>query len=239
MSSRTLVLLIAFITATPAVRTTVPITIRAGRGVNRTAIKLSNDAEDHLRIGDLEKAQRSIDAALRSDPTFWPALYTRAKIFYYKHQCELAIKDCNEALRLNRTYIEASLLRAGANACLGRYGDALKEINHCISIHPRSDAYARALRDRARIRATCPDPAFRDGQAALKDAMNACKLMRWQDERSIEVLPMAYAELGDFDSAVRYAEQALATKGISPAYAKKVQRHLELFKQHQPLRFSY
>jgi hypothetical protein len=32
---------------------------------------------------------------------------------------------------------------------------------------------------------------------------------------------MAYAEIGDFDSAIRYAEQALAIKGIPPATSKK------------------
>jgi hypothetical protein len=69
--------------------------------------------------------------------------------------------------------------------------------------------------------------------------MNACKFMRWQNEISTEVLAMAYAEIGDFDSAVRYAEKALATKGISPAYSRKVQRHLALFRQRKPLRFSY
>jgi tetratricopeptide (TPR) repeat protein len=208
-------------------------------GVNRAAINLLKQAEEQLKNDDIEGAKRSINAALRSDPTFWPALYTRGKVYYYQHKCSLAVQDCTEALRQNRTFIEASLLRAGANACLEKYGDALEEINHCISIHPRSDAYARALRERARIRATCLDSAFRDGQAAVKDAMNTCKLMRWQDERSIEVLAMAYAETGDFDSAVRYAKQALATKGISPAYSKKVQRHLTLFRQHQPLRSSY
>jgi len=46
-------------------------------------------------------------------------------------------------------FIEAALLRATANAHLGRYAEALKEINHCISIHPRSDALGRALSDRA------------------------------------------------------------------------------------------
>jgi tetratricopeptide (TPR) repeat protein len=239
MFVRALILFIALITAATTSRATVPIDVRAGPGVNRAAINLLKQAEEQLKNDDIEGAKRSINAALRSDPTFWPALYTRGKVYYYQHKCALAVQDCNEALRQNRTFIEASLLRAGANACLGKYGDALEEINHCISIHPRSDAYARALRERARIRATCPDSAFRDGQAAVKDAMNACKLMRWQDERSIEVLAMAYAETGDFDSAVRYAEQALATKGISPAYSKKVQRHLTLFRQHQPLRSSY
>ncbi len=239
MFSRAPILLIALITAITVLRGSVPIDIRAGHGVNRAAIKLLKEAEEQLKNGDVEGAQRNIDAALRSDPRFWPALYTRAKVFYYKHKCELALQDCNEALRQNRTFIEASLLRAGASACLGRYADALKEINHCISIHPRSDALARALSDRARLRATCPDPAFRDGQAAVKDAMNACKLMDWQDEISINVLSMAYAEVGDFDSAIRYAEQALAIKGIPPGMSKKIQTHLVLFRQHKPIRASW
>ena len=239
MFSRAPILLIALITVTTALRGSVPIDIRAGHGVNRIAIKLLKEAEEQLKTGDVEKAQHSIDAALRSDPTFWPALYTRAKVFYYKHKCELAVKDCDEALRQNRTFIEAALLRAGANACLGKYAEALKEINHCISLHPRSDAYARALSNRARIRATCPDPTFRDGKAAVKDALNACKLMDWQDEISLNVLSMAYAEVGDFNSAVRYAEQALTTKEISPVSSKKIQRHLALFRQHQPIRSSW
>jgi len=53
--------------------------------------------------------------------------------------------------------------------------------------------------------------------------------------RSIR-LPAAYAETGDFDSAVRYAAQALAVKGIAPVDSKRIQRHLALFQQQQPIR---
>jgi hypothetical protein len=37
----------------------------------------------------------------------------------------------------------------------------------------------------------------------------------WKDENIIDTLAAAYAETGDFDSAVRYTAQALAVKGIS------------------------
>jgi tetratricopeptide (TPR) repeat protein len=146
------------------------------------------------------------------------------------------VRDCSEALRQYPPFIEAALLRASANAYLGRYAGALKEINHCISIHPRSDALGRALADRAWLEASCPDPAFRNGQAALKDATKPCKLLQWREEFSIRDLAMAYASLGDFDSAARYAEQALAIKGISAATAKELQRELALYKQRQPAR---
>jgi hypothetical protein len=39
--------------------------------------------------------------------------------------------------------------------------------------------------------------------------------MVWKDEDMIDTLAAAYAETGDFDSAVRYVAQALAMKGIS------------------------
>ena len=96
----------------------VPIKIRYGVGRNRVAMKLWGDAEEQLKNGDVEGARRNVDAALRSDPTLWPALYTRAKVFIRQHKYELAIQDCSEALRQNRTFIEAALLRASANASL-------------------------------------------------------------------------------------------------------------------------
>ena len=40
----------------------------------------------------------------------------------------------------------------------------------------------------------------------------------------------------DLDSAVQYAQQALAIKGVTPTGSKKIQRHLESFQQHKPIR---
>lgn len=42
----------------------------------------------------------------------------------------------------------------------------------------------------------------------------------------IDTLAAAYAEIGDFDSAMRYAAQALAVKGITPVDSKRIQQHL-------------
>ena len=52
----------------------------------------------------------------------------------------------------------------------------------------------------------------------------------------IDTLAPAYAETGDFNSAVRYAAQALAIKGIEPVDSKRIQGHLTLFQQHRPIR---
>jgi tetratricopeptide (TPR) repeat protein len=215
-----------------------PVVIEYGPGTNVVARKFWEDAEAELKTGDVENARRNVDAALRSDPKFWPALYTRAKVFLRQGKPELAIQDCSEALRQYPPFFEAALLRASANAALGRYAESLKEIEHVIAIRPRTTGLARALIDRAWIRSVCPDPSFRNGKQAIKDATAACKIMSWNDEDMIDTLAAAYAEAGDFDSAVRYEEQALAIKGITAQDSKRLQNHLALFKQHQPVRSS-
>ena len=229
--------LLAVLTAIEA-QGSLPIVIEYGVGRNKTAMKFWRDAEAQLKNGEVENARRSADAALRNDPTFWPALYTRAKVFLREGKPELAIQDCGAALRQNPAFFEAALLRASANAALGRYAESLKEIEHVISIRPRTTGLARALIDRAWIRSVCPDPSFRNGKQAIKDATAACKIMSWNDEDMIDTLAAAYAEAGDFDSAVRYEEQALAIKGITAQDLKSLRNHLALFKQHRPLRLS-
>ena len=54
----------------------------------------------------------------------------------------------------------------------------------------------------------------------MKDAKGACSIMVWKNEHMIDTLDIAYAETGDFDSAVQYAAQALAVKGISSKTTK-------------------
>jgi tetratricopeptide (TPR) repeat protein len=235
MSTRIIVLLIAVIGSMTAVHGSVPIIISGGGG-RRVAMNLSNKAEKQLENGDLAGAKSNVDAALHADPQFWPALYQRAEIFAWKGQYQLAIADCNEALRQYPGFVEASLLRASINAYLGKYAEASKEFDYLISIHPRRVTLGRALKQRAWFQATCPDPAFRNGQQAVKDAKAACSISEWKDESTIDTLAAAYAETGDFDSAMRYAAQALAIKGIAPVDSKRIQQHLTLFQRHQPIR---
>jgi Tfp pilus assembly protein PilF len=204
----------------------------------RAAMQLCTKAGDQLRNGDVAGAKRNVDRALQIDPKLWPALYVRAEIFRKEGKYELAIEDCNEALRQYPGCVEASLLRASIKVRLKKYAEASKEFNYLISLHPRPVTLARALSDRAWFQATCPDSSFRNGQQAVKDAKAACSIMQWKDEDMIDTLGVAYAEAGDFDSAVQYVSQALATKGISSESAKAFRQHLTLFQQHKPIRSS-
>jgi tetratricopeptide (TPR) repeat protein len=201
---------------------------------NGEVIKLNLQAQEQLKKDDLTGAARTIQLAMQKDPTLWLTYFMRARLRVCEGKYELATADCNWVLHKYPKFSEAALLRASANSQLGRYADALKELDHVVRIRPHRDSYARALRDRAWFLATCPDPSFRNGSRAVQDAKIACKLTNWTDESAIDTLAVACAEIGDFDSAVRYAESALALKDLSPEGSKKIQRHLGLFKQHKP-----
>src|SRR6266853_644460 len=233
--SKGLALSLAILSAATVMHASVPIMV-ATPGRMRAAMNLVTAAQDKLQNGDVAGAKRNVDAALHDEPTFWPALFVRAQIYSHEGKYDLALKDCNEALRQDRTVVEAALLRANINARLGKYAEALKEYNYLISLHPRPVTLARALSDRAWFRATCPNASFCNGQQAVKDAKAACSIMIWKDEHMIDTLAVAYAETGDFNSAVQYAAQALAVKGILPDSTKLFQQHLALFQQRKPIR---
>ena len=226
---------VAILSSATVMRASVPIVVATPARM-RAAMKLVTDAQDQLQNGDVVSAKRNVEAALHYDPTFWPALFVRAQIFSHEGKYDLALKDCNEALRQDRSVVEAALLRANINARLGKHAEALKEFDYLVSLHPRNVTLARVLSDRAWFRATCPNASFRDGQQAVKDAKAACSIMIWKDEHMIDTLAVAYAETGDFNSAVQYAAQALSVKGISPDSTKLFQQHLALFQQRKTIR---
>jgi|ERR1041385_5415401 tetratricopeptide (TPR) repeat protein len=235
LSGKTVAISATILTWAIIAQASVPIIVETGAG-RRQAMTLCSEASHELINGDIASAKQKVDRALQMDPKLWPAVFVRAEIFAHEGQYDLAIRDCNEALRQNRFFIDAALLRARINVRLGKYAEVSKELNSLVSRRPATVILGRVLSDRAWFQATCPDPSFRNGQQAVKDAKAACSILRWKDENTIDTLAAAYAETGDFNSAVQYASQALTIKDISPADSKRIQRHLESFQQRKPIR---
>ena len=231
-------LVVAVISGSMATEAATPIRVVRERFANSKAIKLDLEAQEQIMKGDLQTAERTLNEALQADPTLWLTYYMRARLLDRQRKYNLAIQDCNRVLVKYPKFSEAALLRVEANASLGRYADSLKELDHVVRIRPRLESYARALTQRAWFRSTCPDSSFRNGQQAMQDAKVACKLTNWKDATAIDTLAAACAELGDFDSAVRYGEQAIGAAEPSSLELKRCQQHQVLFKQHRPLRFS-
>ena len=226
-----------------------------------SAVQYSDIGNDLLNEGDYKGAKRYFDAAIRIRPDLWPAYYNRAVLFQVQKNYAAALQDLNTTIKLEPAFFLASYTRALVYIEVGNYAAALKDLDLLARLTVQVEEpghFCIILNERARLRATCPDRAFRNGQLAIADARKACELGHWKTSRWVDTLAAAYAEAGDFDSAVRTEDQAinLVKSGrdetweipghpLSPKAAKRaaqlgqqalagfIERH-ELYKQHRP-----
>ncbi len=114
---------------------------------------------------------------------------------------------------------------------------ALEQFECALDIRPGWTAAANNL---AWIYATHPDPALRNGPRALQLAIEAARATGFKDASTLDTLAAAYAEAGNFDEAIKIAEQilVLAEAASDTARLEKTKPRLQSYRQHQPWRDS-
>ena len=112
---------------------------------------------------------------------------------------------------------------------LGRPKDALPLLRTGLTLQPR-DTYA--LEMTARLLATDPDPAVRNGSEAVELAVRAARLTGGRDPLVLSTLAAAYAENGQFENAVRAetAARDMVEKTGQSKLVAEIQRQLDLFR---------
>jgi len=148
---------------------------------------------------------------------------------------------------------EAAIARnpddADAYATMGlwwhRRGDHSKALDHYNAAIHLAPSFARALCARASLLATCPDPRYRDGGSAVRDATAALAAARkngelYSNSRNLmylQTLAAAHAEHGDFNEAMRFQQEALGyTDTLSMEDHRKVISRLMGFHSRRPVR---
>lgn len=231
-----------------------------------SSLQYDNYGNDLLNKGKYAESRKYFDAAIRVEPSRWTAYYNRAVAFRMEKNWKAAINDLNQTIRLQPAFFTATWERAIIYQTIGDYAAALNDLNVLTKVtYQTTNPYgmALALNWRAALRATCPNPSFRDGKAAVEDAKRACEMSKWKYADYIDTLASAYAEAGDFDSAVRYEQQAIdlnrsgkdetlqktdypGSDKLAANMAKIAQKalpeylkRLELYKHHRPYRAAH
>jgi len=179
--------------------------------------------------GEFDLALDDFSDAIRLDPD--ASYYSgRGATWLEKKDWERAIADFNEAIRLrpsHRLYLNRGLTYEGQND----YDRAIADYDEAIRLEPRA---VTALHARAWLLATCPDSKYRDGNKAVADCSTACEMERWKNPRAVGCFAAAYAEIGNFNEAVKW--QQLAQEMYSEPDKKLWSFLLDLYKTGKPYR---
>jgi tetratricopeptide (TPR) repeat protein len=97
------------------------------------------------------------------------------------------------------------------------------------------------LNAHARRQATCLVAELRDGPEAIENATKACELTNWKSGRYVGTLAAAYAEAGNFVSAIEWQKKAidLLTEEGRPLQQPYFESRLKLYESRQPARLSF
>jgi tetratricopeptide (TPR) repeat protein len=183
----------------------------------------------HLQDDD-DKAIADFSEAIRRHPRDVVSYRERGNAWDNKRDFGRAMADYDQALKIDPRDFATFRERAIARYTWGDYAGALADVGEALRLDPGD---VRALQQQARIRATCPDARYRDGPLAVKAATLACERAGSKDARRLGTLAAAHAESGDFESAVKWQEAALAL--IEPGKDREAARaRLDLYRAKQP-----
>jgi tetratricopeptide (TPR) repeat protein len=152
-----------------------------------------------------------------------------------------ALEDFDSAVRL-RPNDAALLTGRGYTWHMKGLGDddrpaceerALADYAEALRVDPN---FAAALNNRAWILATSKVDRNRDGRKAVEEATRACDLTSWKDAGHIDTLSVAYAEVGDFEQAIRWEKKALEDPSYEEEERDNAREKLALYDKNQPYR---
>jgi tetratricopeptide (TPR) repeat protein len=144
-----------------------------------------------------------------------------------------ALDQYDGAHKLDPRRADATLGVAQTLAGLGRYQEAKGRLLQATAAYPDEPAFAQAL---ARMLASAPDPRVRDGRRALAIVE---RLLKGPATTELgETLAMAFAELGQFDQAVRVQRDVMAANQRAglPDAGLAMAANLELYESRKPSR---
>jgi tetratricopeptide (TPR) repeat protein len=97
------------------------------------------------------------------------------------------------------------------------------------------------LNGHARWQAAYPVAELRNGPEAIENASKACELTNWKTGTYVDTLAAAYAEAGDFASAIEWQKKAmdLLTEEERPLQQPYFEARMKLYESGQPARQSF
>ena len=193
-----------------------------------------NSGAAYAEMGRIDDAIHHYREALRANAGYKEPLYNLANLLRRQGKCDEAIELYDRMIVVMPTHGQTRLWRAVCLVQLHRYADAVAKLNQDIQSFPDSVALVML---RTRLLVAAPEKGVRDGIAALADAQRLYHAR--PSVSAAELVAMAYAEQGNFDSAIQWQRAALiALRGRSETapLRRRARRRIDGYKEGKPWR---
>ena len=126
----------------------------------------------------------------------------------------------------------AAILRSRGDAYLtmGNHAAAIADFDQALTKIPDDPT---VLNNLAWVLATSPEDELRDGKRAVELATRACEVTEYAQAHILSTLAAAFAESGDFDTAVEWSEKAVE---LDSDEQPQLEKELASYKGKQPWR---
>ncbi len=200
--------------------------VSMARGV--TAPSLCQMAHVLIKCEKFEEAAGKLDQAASLDPALVDIHFYRALMHAAAGDADKAFEEYDLLLKRNPSSIDGYAECAQLAAIRRDWARQLRILKAGIEARPNVPALKSML---AHLLATCPDATIRNGHEAVTLAEEVCTATGMRVHAYLDILGEACAENGEFDRALRSAEQAIDIAGR--------ERKLETVKQYEAKRAMY
>ena len=156
------------------------------------------------KLGQLPKAERILQRAVKADPENAEVHYHLAQVYAQQEKYQQAADACLESVRLNPDHLESHSMAATLLMQLGTPDLAIPHFKRAIELNPDG---ARDKINYALAIATIPGP-LRDVNRAIELADEARNQLNLADTSQTLSLIQVYAACGQFETAIELAESA-------------------------------
>jgi len=198
------------------------------------------EAEAHFQLGLLDQRQGATESAIghfqtagRLNPKLSGANTAAGALLAQLGRFDEAAESFERVIEADPANQVARFSRAMALVLAGDHQLATDELAEDLEILPQSLPLKHLL---ARLLATVPDETVRDGTRAVELARAVFEEAATADHA--ETLAMAWAESGDFDTAIQWQERALELlpEEGDPGRVATARRRLEHYQNGQACR---
>jgi len=188
--------------------------------------------------GDTQAAWAQYQEILRYNPDKPDGYLALGRFLARQGDYSRAVDCFRRALELHPPPTEAPTLLGSTLVLSGRGRDAVEFYESFVRKYPHRFDVANEL---AWLLATHPEPAVRNGDRAVKVALQLCRQSGFGDPHALDTLAAAYAEAGRFADATETAKKAirLARNNNDKEHERTLLSRLDGYRHGRPYRETY